>query len=659
MPTFSIKIILIAIFACMAALAGAQGWLAYANLTTTDEAINSLYRDQLPSVSAAKQLQADWVRIRVADASQILANTDADRKAAEADSATARMDWDKNFSFYQGLIDPEHVDEARRFAMIGGNFSAMRTLELKLFALSAAGDEKEATALLRGAMGETYHQTGALIDGMVVANNEELASAKEEISALFGRTLLLTAIVAGIAITLAFAAGLFAHFGIGRPLARLAWSVNRLAGGELAVEIPATTRRDETGELARAITTFRESIVARTALESEAEEERTRKDLLQRKLEETVNRLRIEIVDVVGDVDSAIAQMKKTAEGLGAVTAMTRQGATSAAAASAGASDNILMISSATEQLGASIGEIAGQARLASEAVRNATSVANRADGQVGELARAAEQIGEVVTLIRSIAEQTNLLALNATIEAARAGEAGKGFAVVATEVKTLANQTTKATEQIARQVGDIQSASRSAFESIGAIAGTMTKVTELTASITSSVTQQNSATQEIAENISRAADRAQEASANAGGVIHTIEDTARAAVSVEDSSHKLTAVAGRLSRTIATFIEEIAGEVKDRRAAVRFPVSRAVDVILEGRPHRIGLSDLSETGGRLENTVAMRPGQVLQIRLPTGQSVTAEVVHLSASHVGIVFPQGRLTAETVDSIRNGRALAA
>ena len=266
---------------------------------------------------------------------------------------------------------------------------------------------------------------------------------------------------------------------------------------------------------------------------------------------------------------------------------------------------------------------------------------------------------GEVVTLIRSVAEQTNLLALNATIEAARAGEAGKGFAVVATEVKTLASQTTKATEQIARQVGDIQSASKSAFESIGAIAGTMTEVTKLTASIASAVTQQNAATHEIAENISRAADRAKDASSSAGDVMEAIEDTARAATSVEAGSTKLTNVAGRLTHTIAVFIEEIAGEVKDRRASVRFPVNRLVEVILEGRSHRLELTDISETGGRLRNNADVRPGQTLQIKLPAGSAIEAEVVHLSASHIGIHFSGGRLAAETIAKIRSMPALAA
>jgi methyl-accepting chemotaxis protein len=376
----------------------------------------------------------------------------------------------------------------------------------------------------------------------------------------------LSLVIGGLVLVLAGGVAAFAYFRIGVALSRMVSAVRILAGGDLAVEVPSLATQNEIGDLARAVVTFRESIVERVKLEASAEEERLKKDERERELGEVLRSFETDIVQVVNEVNGETQLMNDTASSLSGIADTTRREAERATSASADASAGIQAIAGTTEELGASISSIAEQAKRASDSVAAAAAVAERADGQVGGLTDAASQIGEVVELISSIARQTNLLALNATIEAARAGEAGRGFAVVASEVKTLAGQTAKATEEISRQVTGIQAASTEAADSIKAIATMMREVTTLANSIASAVTQQDAAAREMSGNITRAADGSSIAAKGVESVSGAVGETTRAAVSVQDVSAKLAAVSERLSATVTEFIRKVGTE--EARAA-------------------------------------------------------------------------------------------
>lgn len=291
--------------------------------------------------------------------------------------------------------------------------------------------------------------------------------------------------------------------------------------------------------------------VYQDALLLEREQRGRKVDALLRSFEEQTAAL-------VGTVAAAAAELRTTSETLSGTTNSTTQQATNVAAAVEQASVNVQTVASAAEQLHSSIAEIARQVAQSSAIAGKAVDDARRTDTIVKTLASGAQRIGDVVGLINSIAGQTNLLALNATIEAARAGDAGKGFAVVASEVKSLANQTAKATEDISKQISEIQSATGEAVQAIESIAGTIEELSTIASSIASAVEEQGNATQEITRNVQEAASGTQHVSANIAGVSEGARATGAAAGRVLDAAGNLSDQAERLRGDVRTFISDV-----------------------------------------------------------------------------------------------------
>ena len=261
---------------------------------------------------------------------------------------------------------------------------------------------------------------------------------------------------------------------------------------------------------------------------------------------------------LVSTVAAAAEELRGTAQALSAHTDETTQQASSVAAAVEEASVNVQTVASAAEELSSSIGEIARQVSQSSNIAGRAVADAQRTDAIVKTLAEGAQRIGDVVGLISSIAGQTNLLALNATIEAARAGDAGKGFAVVASEVKSLANQTAKATGDISQQIAEIQSATTQAVQAIEAIAQTIGELSSIAASIAAAVEEQGAATQEIARNVQEAAAGTQHVTENITGVSRGASETGEVAAKVLGAADALSKEAEQLSGDVRLFIREV-----------------------------------------------------------------------------------------------------
>jgi len=261
---------------------------------------------------------------------------------------------------------------------------------------------------------------------------------------------------------------------------------------------------------------------------------------------------------VVKNVSAAATEMRSTAESMSATAEETSRQATTVAAAAEEATTNVQTVASASEEMSASINEINRQVAQSAEIAGKANAEAERTNSTVQGLADAAQKIGEVVDLISEIAEQTNLLALNATIEAARAGEAGKGFAVVASEVKNLANQTAKATEDIATQVSEMQSVTGDAVGAIRTIAETIGEINQIAETISTAVGEQGSATQEIAENTQQAASGTQQVSSNITGVTQASGETGAAAQEVLTAADELSKQAEALNGEIEVFIKNV-----------------------------------------------------------------------------------------------------
>ncbi|WP_181706231.1 methyl-accepting chemotaxis protein [Chthonobacter rhizosphaerae] len=386
-------------------------------------------------------------------------------------------------------------------------------------------------------------------------------AALEKAAAAADRTAAVTGIGAalGAAVVLSLLIGTALVLMIPRPLRTLTGAMERLAAGDTDIALAGERRRDEIGDMSRAVAVFRDNALERQRLEADAARDREAREARQQTVEALVRRFEEQAEDLLGSVGASGAALQATADRLGGIASATAARAVSARNASEEASVNVQTVASASEELSASIEAISSDVQRTMSIVEAARSRAARTNEQVEALSNAATRIGDVVKLISSIAEQTNLLALNATIEAARAGEAGRGFSVVAGEVKSLAGQTAKATEEIATQVAAIQTSTADAVGAIEAIVETMQEIDRRTAEISAAVAQQGSATVEISSNVHHAAAGTSRVVADMDDLNTAVEETSESAEAVQKASAGMRATADELKAAIGGFLRGVA----------------------------------------------------------------------------------------------------
>ena len=346
---------------------------------------------------------------------------------------------------------------------------------------------------------------------------------------------------------------------IAGPVVAMTGLMERLAAGNKTIEIPFTERGDEVGALARSLVVFKENAIEVDRLAAEqADAERRSREERRQALVGLAGTFEATVGGIVQAVAAASGQMESTAR---VMTETVREAGRQAAAVSAGATEasvNVTTVATATEELTASIGEIARQATNSSRVAGEAVSQAHETNQKVAMLSDAAKKIGEVVSLIQQIATQTNLLALNATIEAARAGEAGKGFAVVAGEVKNLAKQTATATEEIGSQIASIQVATEATVQAIRHIGETIEEVSGIAGAIAAAVEQQGAATREISRNVQQASQGTEDVSRNIAGVTQGSELVGASAQQVLGAAGELNRQSERLTAELGSFLATV-----------------------------------------------------------------------------------------------------
>ncbi|MGY3694473.1 methyl-accepting chemotaxis protein [Bradyrhizobium sp. USDA 3240] len=489
------------------------------------------------------------VILSASDSKAIASNIETYNKATDATLAAV----DRLASVTSDAGQHQLIDTLR------GAVKDRREASARVFELATAGKLEDAFAYSRNVAAKHRQTAMEAVASLIAANVKDMQASRDRGIATADQTRLLLLFGAAAGLLCAFALLAWIAFSqIAQPLSRMTEKMTKLAEGDLDIAIVGDNRSDEVGGLAKSLRVFKDNAITARRLEAEQREEQLHKETRQRTVEGHIATFDNQISEALNALTAASTEMHATAGSMSATAEETSRQATFVATASNEASANVQTVAVATEELHASISEITRQVTQAAQTARAAVDETDRTNATIESLAAAAQRIGEVVSLIQSIASQTNLLALNATIEAARAGESGKGFAVVANEVKALATQTAKATEDISSQIAAIQQETGQAVDAIRTIGGTIARMSEIAAAISAAVEQQSAATRDIAKNIQEVSRGTSEVSANVGSVNEAATETGSAATQVLTAADDLSHQSATLRSNVTTFLDKI-----------------------------------------------------------------------------------------------------
>jgi len=444
--------------------------------------------------------------------------------------------------------------------IVQGLKEAAKLLEAYRQALSKLLDNSRSIDQLVAEMSES---ATAIVQGASAMKADLLSDQQRlesESDAIVGETERLIVMLGAGGFLLGAALALLLGKGISRPMVAMCTAMRELAGGNFDVVLPGLGRKDEVGEMAGAVEEFKMQAIVKAERDAAAQDAQNRASSAARRTEliRFADDFEAAVGAIVSNVSASAVQLEQAAGTLTRTAETTQSLSSQVAGASEQASSNMQSVAAATEELSTSVDEIGRRVHESSRIAEAAVLQAQQTDGRIGKLSRAAQQIGDVVKLITAIAEQTNLLALNATIEAARAGEAGRGFAVVASEVKSLASQTAKATDEISSHILGMQGATQESVAAIKEIGGTIAQISNIASTIASAVEQQSSATQEIARSVQNVAQGTQEAAANIMQVNRGATETGSASEEVLNSAKTLSTESTRLREELDRFMANI-----------------------------------------------------------------------------------------------------
>ena len=543
-------------FTILLAMTTGLGIFSISRLSDVNAVAAEIRNDWLPSIQNLGSVGIQGERYRTAYAAMLLAENDEQRAQAEKRVTEALSHYHAAWAAYDRLVDP---GEERRLAdSIARNWEQYVSIADSMIKAIKGGDRSSALALYNGGLLDAVAKYRQALEADIAHNVSQGNKAADRGAAIYESSRVWIGVSLGFCAVFCGLIGLVIVLGVSRPIAAMTDAMRRLADKDLKAEVVGLRRKDEIGAMADAVQVFKDSMIAGDRLASEQREEQSRKEHRAQTVEGYITDFDRTVRSALETLASASTEMNATAESMASMAEETSRQAMTVSSASEQATTNVQTVAAATEQLSSSVQEISRQVAQSTSISSKAVEEAARTNQTVEGLAGAAQKIGDVVQLINDIASQTNLLALNATIEAARAGDAGKGFAVVASEVKSLANQTAKATEEIASQIGAIQGATREAVEAIKTIGGTIGQINEISTTIASAVEQQGAATQEITRNTQEAARGTHQVSNNIGSVNQVAGETGAAATQVLSTAGALGKQAETLRAEVDTFLTRL-----------------------------------------------------------------------------------------------------
>jgi methyl-accepting chemotaxis protein len=553
-PRHSLAVKLYAIFALFAVLTGAITWLSTYNARRAAELTQAIETANLAALNV--QRVNSLVYAVVMESRGVYMSSDAPtvRKYGEG---LLKFNGD-----ILGVVDKwqaiVQADDAEQFAAFKKRITQFVEFRAELVRRAneispAAGREwgdNDANRSVRSALNKDLDELSKVYTERARHIAEDTAINRELSLVLTG--------LGGLALLLVVVGVVIIARSVARPLSLITTTIRQVATGAENVTVPHAKRADEIGELARAICVFQEAMAHNRKLSSQVLEESQTRNARARHIETAVEQFRQAIGTVMRAVTENASAMRDTAQTINRLTSDASQRAEAASGATAQASSNVSAVASAAEELSASVEEIGRQIRQSAGAVEQTGLRTEKSIAEIEGLAAATQRIDGVLTLIQTIAEQTNLLALNATIEAARAGDAGRGFAVVAHEVKALAGQTAKATEEIGQNVSLIQASTKTAVDAVREIGGAVRDINEITNAISNAIGQQDTATREISVNAHSTAQGNQTLVNNIGSLREAIGETSTAAASVLSASGDLSTTAQTLAHEVEKFFQNL-----------------------------------------------------------------------------------------------------
>jgi methyl-accepting chemotaxis protein len=452
---------------------------------------------------------------------------------------------------------------------------------------------------------------------------------------------------------------------VSRPLRYLAAALEQMADGQLSGLTLPPAGRGEVGAIAAAAGVFLHKLRQNRELEADATVQRAARDQRQAVMAESTQAFGDSISDITAVLGRSAGAMRETAEEMARSVEQTRQSAASTASSSEQSARDLVAVAMSTEALASSVGEIARQVAEAASAAQQAGQRAKATDSTMGSLAEAAGQIGDVVRVIAEVASRTNLLALNATIEAARAGEAGRGFAVVAAEVKQLATQTARATEQITAQVAAIRTSTGVAVGEVREIGEAIEQMNRVSAAIAASVDEHGVTALGIATTVRTVSGRTEDTTHAMRDVSDVAGETSRAVLNVADDVARVTA---ELRGQVDQFLDAVRSAESERRIGQRIPGNgaRATFRVPGGRDMTAVVEDFGQAGTALRCDVTLEPGIEIEVTLPGGGGpLIGHVVRTRAGVLAVAFVPSEAVAARIERAMNasrvgsGSALAA